>query len=132
MRGAQAVAHMARRFRSFLWQGAASAFLITEPAFAEPVDDVFSLPQWAARAQQRLALKATQQRELRVLLDDNSARMHALPPLCAEEVTAMQREFRVGLARVLEPAQLAEWHVLLEELLGAEHPRNAPVLAGRH
>lgn len=48
------------------------------------------------------------------------------------EMETLQREFRAGLARILEPEQLAEWNVLLEELLGAVHLRNAPMLAGRH
>ena len=124
---------MARRFRSFLWQGAASAFLITEPAFPEPIDDVRSLPQWVVRAQQRLALKPAQQRQLRMLVDDNAVKMQSLPPgPCPEELTALQREFRVRLARILGAGQLADWHGLLEELLGAERPRGAPLLAGRH
>ena len=124
---------MARRFRSFLWQGAASAFLMVEPVFADPVEDMRSLPQWAVRAQQRLALKPAQQRELRVLVDANAVKMEALPrPLCPEKMAALQREFRVGLVRILDPEQVAEWNVLLEELLGAVHLRNAPMLAARH
>jgi hypothetical protein len=133
MRRAHAVAHMARRFRSILWQGAASAFLIAEPVFADPLEDRRSLPQWVVRAQLRLALKPAQQRELRVLVDSNAMKMEALSrPLCPEEMAELQREFRIGLVRILEPEQLAEWNVLLEELLGAVHLRNAPMLAGRH
>lgn len=124
---------MARRLRSILWQGAASAFLIAEPAFADPVEDLRSLPQWVVRAQQRLALRPAQQRELRMLVDDNSVKMESLPRhFRPEEMQALQREFRLGLARILEPGQLAEWDALLEELLGAVHMRNAPVLAWHH
>ena len=125
---------MSRRFRSFLWQGAASAFLVIgEPGIADAADDVGHLPQWVVRAQQRLALTPAQQREVRRLVDENTAKMRSLlhPPKPAEMET-LQREFRVGLARILEPEQLAEWNVLLEELLGAAHLRNAPMLAGRH
>jgi len=124
---------MARRLRSFLWQGAASAFLIAEPAFADPVDDVRSLPQWVVRAQLRLALKPAQQRALRMLVDDNSVKMESLPrQFRPEDMQALQREFRVRLARILEPGQLAEWDALLEELLGEVHMRHAPMLAGHH
>jgi len=134
MRGAQAVARMSRRFRSILWQGAASALLVIgEPAIADQVEDVRSLPHWVVRAQQRLALKPAQQRALRLLVDDNALKMQSLPrQLKPDEMAALQREFRVELARILEPEQLAEWDVLLEELLAAVHLRNAPVLAGRH
>jgi hypothetical protein len=132
-RRAQAVAHMARRFRTILWQGAASAFLMGEPAFADPVEEVQNLPQWVVRAQRRLALKPAQQRELRMLVDDNAARMQSLPrQLRTDGMAGLQREFRGGLARILEPEQLAEWDILLEELLGAVHLRNAPTLAGHH
>jgi hypothetical protein len=122
------------RFRSILWQGAASALLvISEPAIADQVDDVRSLPLWVVRAQQRLALKPAQQRELRLLVDDNAVKLQSLPrQLHPGEMAAVQREFRVGLARILGPEQLAEWDVLLEELLGAVHMRNAPMLAERH
>jgi hypothetical protein len=124
---------MARRFHSILWQGAASAFLMGGPAIADPVEDVHSLPQWVVRAQQRLAFKPVQQRELRMLVDDNAAKMQSLPRQSRTEgMAALQREFRVGLARILEPGQLAEWDVLLEELLGAVHLRNAPMLAAHH
>jgi hypothetical protein len=124
---------MARRLRSILWQGAASAFLIAEPAFADPVEEVRSLPQWVVRAQQRLALQPAQQRDLRMLMDDNSVKMRSLPrQLRPDDMEALQREFRVALARILEPAQLAEWDVLLEELLGTVHLRNTPMLAERN
>jgi hypothetical protein len=124
---------MARRFRSILWQGAASAFLMGGPAIADLAEDVHSLPQWVVRAQQRLAFKPVQQRELRMLVDDNAAKMQSLPRQSRTEgMAALQREFRVGLARILEPGQLAEWDVLLEELLGAVHLRNAPMLAAHH
>jgi hypothetical protein len=125
---------MTRRVRNILWQGAASALLVVgEPALAEPVDEVNSLPQWAVRAQQRLALDPAQQRELRALVDENTARLQALqghhPD--AHDMAELQREFRVGLAQILAPEQLAEWDSLLEELLGAVHLRNAPMLAER-
>ena len=125
---------MYRRFRSYLWHGAASAFLVIgEPAIADAADDVGNLPQWVVRAQQRLALKSAQQREIRRLVDDNTARMQALPhPPAPAQMEALQREFRASLARILDPEQLAGWNLLLEELLGAAHLRNAPMLAGRH
>jgi hypothetical protein len=125
---------MSRRFRSFLWQGAASAFLVIgEPAIADAADEVDHLPQWVVRAQQRLALAPAQQCEVRRLVDENTVRMQALPhqPKPAE-IEALQREFRAGLARILAPEQLAEWNVLLEELLGAVRLRDAPMLARRH
>jgi hypothetical protein len=125
---------MTRRVGNILWQGAASALLVVgEPAFADPVDEVNSLPQWAVRAQQRLALKPAQQRELRALVEANTARLQALqghhPGV--QDMAGVQREFRVGLAQILEPGQLAEWDSLLEELLGAVHLRNTPMLAER-
>lgn len=125
---------MARRICNILWQGAASALLVIgEPAFADPVDEPSSLPQWVVRAQQRLALKPAQQRELHALIDDNNAKMQLLPRQPHPgDLQRLQREFREGLGRVLEPAQLAEWDALLEELLGAVHLRNAPMLAERH
>ena len=125
---------MSRRFRSFIWQGAASAFLVIgEPGIADAADDVGHLPQWVVRAQQRLALTPAQQREVRQLVDENTVKMQALPrQRPPAEMETLQREFRAGLARILEPEQLAEWNVLLEELLGAAHLRNAPMLAGRH
>ena len=124
---------MSRRIRSILCQGAASAlFVVSAPSFADPADEIRSLPQWMQRAQQRLALKPAQQHELRVLVSDNAARMQALPQRPQpEDMEALQREFRVGLAAILSPGQLAEWDGLLEELLGAVHLRNAPMLAER-
>jgi hypothetical protein len=126
---------MSRRIRNSLRQGAASVpLLIAGPAFADPVEDAGSLPQWVARAQQRLALTPPQRRELRALADANTARLQSLqkrhPAL--DDLETLQCEFRGKLARILEPGQLAAWDALLEELLGAMHPRNAPVLAGRH
>lgn len=121
---------MSRRIRTLLCHGAASALLVAGPAFAEP-DDIGSLPHWMLRAQQRLALKPTQQRELRLLVDDNAARLRSLPRVRHADMQALQREFRDALAQILTPDQLAEWNLLLEELLGAVHLRNAPVLAER-
>lgn len=124
---------MSRRIRSILWHGAASAlFVMAEPAFADPVDEVNSLPQWVVRAQHRLGLSGAQQRELRTLVDDNNVKMQALPrQFQPEQMQALQREFRAGLARILEPEQLAAWDTLLEELLSAVHMRNPPMVAGR-
>jgi len=124
---------MSRRIRSILWHGAASAlFVMAEPAFADPVDEVNSLPQWVLRAQHRLGLSGAQQRDLRTLVDDNNAKMQALPrQFEPAQMQALQREFRAGLARILEPEQLAEWDTLLEELLSAVHMRNSPMVAGR-
>ena len=125
---------MSSRIRSILWQGAASALMMSGPAFADPVTEVASLPQWAVRAQQRLALKPAQQRELRALVDDNTVQLQSLQERhpTFDDMEALQREFRVELARILEPEQLAAWDALLEELLGAVHLRNAPMLADRH
>ena len=125
---------MSRRTRSILCHAASALFVIAEPAFADPVDDVASLPQWVVRAQQRLALNPVQQRELRALVDDNTVRLQSLQERhpTFDDMEALQREFRLELARILEPGQLAAWDVLLEELLGAVHLRNAPVLAERH
>jgi hypothetical protein len=123
---------MARRIRKILCQGAASALLAWGPAFADPIDETASLPRWVLRAQQRLALKPDQQRELRALVADNSLRMQALPQRRGlEEMNALRREFRSALTEILSTEQLAEWDALLEELLGAVHLRNAPMLAGR-
>jgi hypothetical protein len=125
---------MSRRIRSILWQGAASAlFVIAGPAFADPVEAV-DLPQWMVRAQQRLALRPLQQRELRALVADNTVRLQSLQETrpTFDDMEALQREFRVELARILEPDQLAAWDALLEELLGAVHLRNAPMLAELH
>lgn len=121
---------MSRRIRTLLCHGAASALFVAGPTFAEP-DDIGSLPHWMLRAQQRLALEPTQQRELRLLVDDNAARLRSLPRVRHEDMQTLQREFRDALARILTPDQLAEWNLLLEELLGAVHLRNAPVLAER-
>lgn len=126
---------MSRRIRNILWQGAASAlFVIAEPALADPIEDVGSLPQWVVRAQQRLALTPLQRRELRALVDDNAVRLQALQERhpAFDDMETLQREFRGKLSRILEPDQLAAWDALLEELLGAVHLRNAPVLAERH
>ena len=125
---------MSSRIRSILWQGAASALMMSGPAFADPVTEVASLPQWVVRAQQRLALKPIQQRELRALVDDNTVRLQSLQQRhpTFDDMDALQREFRAELARILEPEQLAAWDALLEELLGAVHLRNAPILAERH
>lgn len=127
---------MSRRIRSILCQGAASALLVIgEPTFADPVEGSNSLPQWVVRAQQRLALKPAQQRELRTLVDDNTSRLQALQGHhpTGDDLAQLQREFRVGLGRILDAEQLAEWDSLLEELLGAVHLRNTPVLAeSRH
>src|SRR5688572_3373765 len=121
---------MSRRIRTLLCQGAASALFVAGAAFAEP-DDIGSLPHWMLRARQRLALEPTQQRELRLLVDDNAARLRSLPRVRHEDMQSLQREFRDALAQILTPDQLAEWNLLLEELLGAVHLRNAPMLAER-
>jgi len=125
---------MSRRFRSILWHDAASALLgIGEPTLAEQGDDTRSLPHWVVLAQQRLGLNRAQRGALRLLVDDNAVKMQSLPrQLRPEEMEAMHREFRAGLAHILGPQQLAEWDLLLDELLGAVHLRNAPVLAARH
>jgi hypothetical protein len=118
---------MARRFRSLICNGAATALLVCSgAAVAEPPAETRSLPQWVLRAQERLSLKPVQQRELRALVDENSIRMLALRPGGMAE---LQREFRLGLAEILTPEQLAEWDTLIEELLGEVHLRNAPRFA---
>jgi hypothetical protein len=126
---------MSRRIRSLLCSGAASAFFaVAGTALADPVVESGDLMQWVQRAQHRLSLKPAQQRALRALVDDNTARLQALqglPPARLEEMAAVQREFRAGLGLILSPDQLAEWDLLLEELLGEVHLRNAPVLAER-
>ena len=135
---------MARRFRSYVFQGAATAlFACATPAFPDPVDDTADLPQWMVRAQQRLALKPDQQRELHELVDVNTSKLAALQrrlaqqdgaglaPVRHDEMAALQREFRVGLAAILSPPQLASWDNLLAELLGHDQLRNAPLLAER-
>jgi hypothetical protein len=125
---------MSRRIRSIVWQGAASAlFVMAEPVYADPLE-VNHQPPWVVRAQQRLALKPEQRRELRALVDDNTARLQALQEghPTFDDMQALQRAFRVELARILDPGQLQAWDTLLEELLGAVHLRNAPMLAERH
>jgi hypothetical protein len=126
---------MTRRIRTLLFSGAASAiFAVAGTALADPVAEPGDLTQWVQRAQQRLALKPAQQRELRALVDDNTVRLQALQRLSQarlEEMAAVQREFRTGLALILSPDQLLAWDLLLEELLGEVHLRNTPVLAER-
>jgi hypothetical protein len=108
-------------------------FTSASPALAESSDEVGSLPQWVLRAQQRLALRPAQQRELSILISGNSEKIEALQrhdnKLRRVDMDALQREFRDGLARILTDTQLAEWDALLEELLGEVHLRNAPRLA---
>lgn len=126
---------MARRFRSLLCSGAASAlFAVAGTALADPVVESGDLTQWVQRAQHRLALKPAQQRELRALVDDNTVKLQALQQsrqARLEEMAALQREFRVGLGSILSPDQLTQWDLLLEELLGEIHLRNTPILAER-
>jgi hypothetical protein len=126
---------MARRIRSLLCSGAASAlFAVAGTALADPVVESGDLTQWVQRAQHRLALKPAQQRELRALVDDNTVRLQALqrlPQARLEEMVAVQREFRAGLGLILSPEQLVQWDLLLEELLLEIHLRNTPVLAER-
>lgn len=135
---------MGSRFRSYLYQGAASAlFACATPAFSDPVEESANLPRWMVRAQQRLALQPVQQRELRELVQLNTSKMAALQRRLElqsgderaharhDEMAVLQREFREGLAAILSPDQLAEWDTLLEELLGEVHLRNAPLLAER-
>ena len=122
-----------------IYKGAATAlFACAGAAQGEPSPEVARLPQWVVRAQERLALTPAQQRELRVLVDENSERMRTLQarydsaaPRQAqrEELALLQREFRENLSLILTLPQLAEWDVLLEELLGEVHLRNAPRLA---
>jgi len=135
---------MASRFRSYLYQGAASALIAcATPAFPDPAEESASLPQWMVRAQQRLALKPAQQLELRDLVELNTSRLAALQRRLRlqpgdeqararlDEMAALQRDFRERLAAILSPGQLAEWDTLLEELLGEVHLRNAPLLVER-
>jgi hypothetical protein len=122
-------------------RGAATALLACAGADAEPEPVVTSLPHWVVRAQERLALDPLQQHELRVLIDGNAERLREMRSRFAgrdvtdarrgqrEEMAALQRQFRGGLAGILSPEQLAEWDVLIEELLGQVHLRNAPRLA---
>jgi hypothetical protein len=133
---------MKRLIHSIIFRGAASAlFVCFGAASAEPSPEVTSLPQWAQRAQARLGLSVTQQQELRALVDANSECMRQLQVRYAGETSALahraqrdemaglQREFRDSLALILSASQLTEWDVLLEELLGEVHLRNAPRLA---
>jgi hypothetical protein len=125
---------MTRRIRNLLCSGAASAFFaVAGTTLADSIGEPGDLTQWVLRAQQRLALKPAQQRELRALVDDNTLRLQALQrlPQARAEMAAVQREFRAGLGLILSPDQLVEWDLLLEELLGQVHLRNAPVLAER-
>lgn len=126
---------MSRRIRSILWHGAASAlFVIAGPALADPVDEVGDLPRWVVRAQQRLALNSRQRHELRALVDANTVRLRSLQERhpTFDDMQSLQREFRLELARILEPEQVAAWDALLQELLGAVHLRDAPRLSRRH
>ena len=101
---------MTRRIRSLLFSGAASAFFaVAGTALADPIVESGDLTQWVQRAQQRLALKPAQQRELRALVDDNTVRLQALqrsPQVRLEEMATVQREFRIGLGLILSPDQL--------------------------
>jgi len=118
---------MTRPFRSLICNGAATALLVCSgTAVAEPPAEPRSLPQWVLRAQERLGLLPAQRLELRALVDENTARMSALPP---GGMPDLQREFRQALAEILTPGQLAEWDALIEELLGEVHLRNAPRIA---
>lgn len=123
-------------------RGAASALFVCsgtamadpEPAQAEdPAGrSAMSLPRWVLQAQSRLALDPRQQRELRVLADENSERMLEVsarqPETQREQMAALQIEFRSALRDILTRAQLAEWDALLEELVSRVHLRNAPRL----
>jgi len=114
-----------------------------KPANAEPTSSgtkITSLPQWLLRAQRRLALEPIQQRELRQLVDGNSERLREMQARQAdrsatgslgaqrEEMAALQQQFRDALGGILSAGQLSEWDVLIEELLGQVHLRNAPRL----
>jgi hypothetical protein len=124
---------MATRIRSMICGSALTLFACTGTTLAEAADEITSLPQWVQRAQQRLALLPAQQRELHVLINDNSEKLEALQERAAklrrQELESLQREFRHELARILSDAQLAQWDALLEELLGEVHLRNLPLLA---
>ncbi len=135
---------MGSRFLHYFFRGAASAlFACATPAFADPVDDPANLPQWMQRAQQRLALTPSQQRELRELAEQNTSSLAVLQrrlELKSGDVAArdrqdviagLQREFRAGLSTVLSPAQLTEWDALLQELLGEFRRPEVTALAGR-
>lgn len=134
---------MARRLHSLWFHGAASAlFAWMGAAWAEPVPESDSLPQWVQRAQERLALNAEQRRGLCLLVDVNSERLRTLQNRHAvanpddsgrvqrEEMAALQRAFRGDLALILTTPQLAEWDALLAELLGES--QLPPQLAGTH
>lgn len=99
-----------------------------------------SLSQWTSSAQARLGLQASQQRELRALVDGNAERLREMFEhrradtddsrlSMHEELDALRQDFRDGLERILTLEQLAEWDALIEELAGAVHLRNAPRLA---
>lgn len=133
---------MARRIRSFLCRGAATAlFVCAGPVLADSDTGVISLPQWVLRAQERLGLQPTQQLELRSLIDGNAERLREMSERFADRessqtrdaqrvaMLALQVEFRGGLTQILTSEQLAEWDTLIEELLGQVHLRNAPMLA---
>jgi hypothetical protein len=133
---------MKRLIHSIICRGAAGAlFVCFGAASAEPPSGITTLPQWAQRAQARLGLSATQQQQLRALVDENSERLRQLQLRYAgessapahraqrDEMAGLQREFRGSLAVILSASQLTEWDVLLEELLGEVHLRNAPRLA---
>lgn len=92
---------------------------------------------WVTRTQARLVLEPAQQRELRLLVDENSIRMRQIQASHAENpsperdrqlraaINRLQRDFREDLGRILTAGQLAEWDALLEELVGAVHLRYA-------
>ena len=110
------------------------------PLPAECADEITSLPHWVLRAQERLALAPAQQRELRSLVDVNADRLRELQARYAarrdaagclaqrQDMATLQLEFRDRLTAILSSEQLAEWDVLLEELIGEVHLRNAPRL----
>lgn len=133
------------RFRSALCRTAVSALLACGgDAIADTRPPPASLPQWVQRAQERLGLQPAQQRELRLLVDGNAVRLDEMRLRFADDSTAdarraqrevmagIQLDFRQGLAAILSPEQLAEWDVLVEELLGQVHLRHAPRVAVTH
>ena len=77
-------------------------------------------------------------------VDGNAVRLDEMRLRFADETTAdarraqrevmagIQLDFRQGLAGILSPEQLAEWDVLVEELLGQVHLRHAPRVAVTH
>lgn len=113
-------------------------------AWADPEPDAGGLPEWVLRAQERLALNATQRRELCLLVDENSERLRTLQNRYAvaspddsgraqrEEMAGLQRKFRGDLALLLSGEQLAAWDALLGELLGKEAVHRLPPMAGAH